>query len=157
MENLSKRLQIFEKCSQGIIEYSNDMSISVCLQHKVVATRTLLNGVREKLVRYYPPFIVDEEWLPIDSVLDKYKKVEWSIVSDTGKFYLMKFLNNRKKLLHQQIPADLATESKPTLTNKTDINKKILHQCEKNNNSVPSNQNLIVKRITRAKSASKVK
>uniref|UniRef100_A0A8D8VZ54 Zinc finger protein jing n=1 Tax=Cacopsylla melanoneura TaxID=428564 RepID=A0A8D8VZ54_9HEMI len=157
MENLAKRLQIFEKCSQGIIEYSNDMSISVCLQHKVVATRTLLNGVREKLVRYYPPFIVDEEWVPIESVLDKHKKVAWSIVSDTGKFYLMKFLNNRKKLLHQQIPADLAMESKTTLTNKTDINKKILHQCEKNNNSVPSNQNLIVKRITRAKSASKVK
>lgn len=35
MEDLAKRLQIFERSSQGIIEYNHDMSISVCLQIKV--------------------------------------------------------------------------------------------------------------------------
>ncbi|KAI5731269.1 hypothetical protein M8J77_007215 [Diaphorina citri] len=156
MEDVAKRLQIFEKCSQGVIEYSQDMSVIICLKNKVVATRTLLDGVRQKLVRYYPPFVIDEEWVPVESVIGTYKKIAWSLISETGKYYLMKYLDNRKKLIHQQKSSDLAAESKSTLTHKTDT-KKILHQCEKNNNSVPSNQNLIVKRITRAKTAGKVK
>jgi hypothetical protein len=105
---------------------------------------------------YFSVFSIDEEWVPVESVIGTYKKIAWSLISETGKYYLMKYLDNRKKLIHQQKSSDLAAESKSTLTHKTDT-KKILHQCEKNNNSVPSNQNLIVKRITRAKTAGKVK
>lgn len=155
MENLSKRLQIFEQCSQGIIEYNCDMSISVCLQNKVVASRTLMNGTREKLVRYYPPFIVDEEWIPMNSEIEKYKKIAWSLVSDTGKFYLIKFLNNRQTLIQEKC-SNRVTESKWTSPiNKTDM-KKVLHQYERNN-SVPSNRNIVVKRSSRVKSARKSK
>lgn len=91
----------------------------------------------------------------MNSEIEKYKKIAWSLVSDTGKFYLIKFLNNRQTLIQEKC-SNRVTESKWTSPiNKTDM-KKVLHQYERNN-SVPSNRNIVVKRSSRVKSARKSK